>query len=334
MALGLTLTIIATRVALNPLLGREHDRHLFLLPAVIIAAWIGGLGAGCIATTVCAVALSVLWTGHALVSFRPVVTVDVILFFLIGVAVTGLVESLRVARAHAESAGAARDQLLAIVVHDLGNPLSSIKLAADTLRRTARLDGAVLVTTERIERAATRMTRLVHDLQDATQIERGTLTVQTSAEPVAQLLREVAEEFSPPSAAKSIHLEASPPAPETAVWADRDRLAQVLGNLVGNALKFTPSGGNIQVQAEERGGVVLFAVKDSGPGIPPEDAPHVFERYWKARSTGTGLGLFIAQGIVRAHGGSLDVMSAPGRGATFFFTIPRASARSDAAATM
>jgi signal transduction histidine kinase len=328
---GLTLTIIAARVALNPLLGSEHDRHLFLLPAVIVAAWIGGLGAGCLATVLCAVALSVLWTGRALLSLPPSVTVDVILFVLIGVAVTALVESLRVARAHAESAGAARDQLLAIVVHDLGNPLSSIKLATEILRRTPSVDSLVR-STDRIDRAATRMTRLVHDLQDATQIERGTLTVHTTAEPVAPLLREIAEEFSSPSAAKSIQLETA--APDTTVWADRDRLAQVLGNLVGNALKFTPSGGSIRVEAEERDGFVVFVVTDSGPGIPAQDAAHVFERYWKAHSTGTGLGLFIAQGIVRAHGGRLDVMSTPGLGATFFFTIPRAATRSDAAVNM
>jgi signal transduction histidine kinase len=326
------LTIIAARVALNPVLGREHDRHLFLLPAVILASWIGGFGAGCMATVLCAVSLSVLWTGPGF-AVPQRLTVDVALFLLIGLAVSALVESQRVARAHAESAGAARDQLLAIVVHDLGNPLSTIKLAAQSLRRTALVDGSLLRTSDRIERAATRMTRLVHDLQDATQIERGTLTVETAAQPVAPLLREVVEEFSPSSVAKSVRLETAPTPAETVVWADRDRLAQVLGNLVGNALRFTPSGGSIHLQAEERDSVVVFAVKDTGPGIAPEDAPHVFERFWKTKSTGTGLGLFIAQGIVRAHGGNLDVQSTPGMGATFSFTIPRAAARAGATAS-
>ncbi len=323
--------IIMARVLLNPWLGREHDRHLFLLPAVILAAWIGGLGAGFIADVLCALALSVLWTGPHFFAFPPSVTVDVVLFLLIGIAVTVLVESLRIARAHAESAGAARDQLLAIVVHDLGNPLSTIKLAAASLRRTALVDGALMRTTDRIERAATRMSRLVHDLQDATQIERGTLTVKTTAEPVAPLLREVAEEFAPPSQAKSVRIEAAPTPAETVVLADRDRLAQVLGNLVGNALKFTPSGGSIHLRADERDGVVVFAVDDTGPGIAPEDAPHVFERFWKAENSGgTGLGLFIAEGIVRAHGGRLDLTSTPGQGCTFTFTIPSAAPRESA----
>jgi signal transduction histidine kinase len=319
----LTLTIIAARVALNPLLGHEHDRHLFLLPAVMLAAWVGGLGPGCVATTLCALALSMLWTGPGFVVRSPVVSVDVLLFFLVGLAVSALVESLRIAREHAETARAARDQLLAIVVHDLGNPLATIKLSASALRRTPGADGAVLRVADRIDRAIDRMTRLVHDLQDATQIERGALTVNTSEQLVAPILREVAEEFSPPSQAKRVRIETTADPADTTVRADRDRLAQVLENLVGNALKFTPSGGTIGVVAEARGDVVFFAVKDTGPGIAPEHVRHIFERYWRAQEGGTGLGLFIADGIVRAHSGRLDVLSTPGLGATFFFTIPR-----------
>jgi signal transduction histidine kinase len=321
-ASGLTLTIIAAREALNPVLGHEHDRHLFLLPAVMLAAWVGGLGPGCVSATLCAVALSMLWLGPGFAVCRPVVTVDVILFLLVGIAVSALVESLRIARKHAESARAARDQLLAIVVHDLGNPLATMKLSAGALRRTSTPEAVVRVA-DRFDRAITRMTRLVHDLQDATQIERGALTVNTSEELVAPILREVAEEFSPPSQAKSVRIEATAAPADATVRADRDRLAQVLGNLVGNALKYTPTGGTIDLHAEARGDVVFFAVKDTGRGIPPEHLHHVFERYWKTNEGGTGLGLFIADGIVRAHSGRLGVQSTPGVGATFFFTIPR-----------
>jgi signal transduction histidine kinase len=321
-ASGLALIIIAARVALNPVLGHEHDRHLFLLPAVMLAAWVGGLGPGCVATILCTGALSWLWNARGATAF-PVVTLDVVLFFLVGIAVCALIESLRVARSHAESARAARDQLLAIVVHDLGNPLSAIKLAAATLRRNNPAANSGAIVADRIDRSVTRMSRLVHDLRDATQIERGSFTVNATEERVSPILLEVADEFSTSSQARNIRLEATSPSTDTTVRADRDRLAQVLGNLVGNALKFTPPGGRIDLRAEERGDVVLFEVKDTGPGIESEHVDHVFERYWKTRDGGAGLGLFIAEAIVRAHGGSIDVLSVPGFGARFFFTLPR-----------
>jgi signal transduction histidine kinase len=324
--LGLTLTVIGARVALNRVLGYQRDRHLFLLPAVMLAAWVGGLGPGWVATFLCTIALSFLWAGPGTRAFPPAVTPDVVLFFLIGLAVCVLIDSLRIARAHADAARAARDQLLAIVVHDLGNPLNVIKLAAASLRRTSGVDDTRLRTIDRIERAATRMGRLVHDLQDATQIEHGTLSMNKAPELVGSILREVTEEFLPSSQEKGVVLDTTPPEADTIVRADRSRLMQVLGNLIGNALKFTPSGGHIDLRAEARGDVVVFEVKDTGPGIRPEHVPHVFERYWKANGSGTGLGLFIAQGIVQAHGGRLDVRSQPGLGATFLFAVPRGPA--------
>ena len=323
-ASGLTLLIIAARVALNPLLGQDHDRHLFLLPAVMVAAWAFGLGPGSLATILCSLALSSLWRAPRAAAFPPALTVDVILFLLIGIAVCALIESLRVARSNAEAARAARDQLLAIVVHDLGNPLSTIQLAATMLRRTTPAEGSSPTVADRIDRAVTRMSRLVHDLRDATQIEQGSLTVTTTEERVVPILHEVADEFSPLSQAKNIRLEATSASGDATVLADRDRLAQVLGNLVGNALKFTPSGGSIHLRAEPRGNVIVFEVRDTGPGIDPEHVGHVFERYWRGNGGGAGLGLFIAEGIVRAHGGTIDVWSLPGLGARFFFTIPRA----------
>jgi signal transduction histidine kinase len=331
-ALVLTLAIIAARFGLNHVLGYQRDRHLFLLPAVMLAAWVGGLGPGCVATFLCTVALTLLWVSPGARAFPPVVTADVILFLLIGLAVSSVIDSLRIARAHADAARAARDQLLAIVVHDLGNPLNVIKLAAVGLRRTEAVDEAALRAADRIERAATRMGRLVHDLQDATQIERGTLSVDSAPELVGPILREVVEEFLPPSQAKGVHLGTLLPAVDTVVRADRSRLVQVLGNLVGNALKFTPTGGRIDLGAEERGDVVVFQVKDTGPGIEPEHLPHVFDRYWKANGAGTGLGLFIARGLVQAHGGRLDVSSRPGLGAIFAFEVPRGATQEPRAA--
>jgi signal transduction histidine kinase len=123
-----------------------------------------------------------------------------------------------------------------------------------------------------------------------------------------------------------LHLDVRPDLP--AAWADRDRLLQVFENLIGNAVKFTPAGGDVTVGAAPRGDEVLFWVCDSGSGIDAEDLPHVFDRFWQsssARRHGAGLGLAIVKGLVEAHGGRVWADSAPGRGSTFFFTIPAAS---------
>jgi signal transduction histidine kinase len=109
------------------------------------------------------------------------------------------------------------------------------------------------------------------------------------------------------------------------VWVDAERLHQVLSNLLGNAVKVTPPEGRISVAAVQEEGTVRISVADTGPGIPAEHLPQVFDRFWQARSTrraGAGLGLAIARGIVEAHGGDMGVRSEPGAGSTFFFTIP------------
>ena len=115
------------------------------------------------------------------------------------------------------------------------------------------------------------------------------------------------------------------PAQLPAVQADRGRIAQVLGNLLGNALKFTPSGGHVELRGKQAGSDVLFEVSDSGPGIPHDQQPHLFDRFWQARrgdGRGVGLGLAISKGIVEAHKGHIWVESEPGRGSRFYFVIP------------
>lgn len=135
------------------------------------------------------------------------------------------------------------------------------------------------------------------------------------------------EAFQTQAEHSSIQLVADVAGDCATVWADRGRLLQVLANLVGNALKFTPEGGRVMVRAEAATeGFVRFSVSDTGPGIPPEHVAHLFERYWQARTSdhrGAGLGLAIVKGIVEAHGGSVGVTSEPGSGSTFSVTIPR-----------
>jgi signal transduction histidine kinase len=213
---------------------------------------------------------------------------------------------------------------LAIVAHDLRNPLNTVKMNSTLLQRRIA-DADARRNLGSIERAVARMETLIRDLVDATRIEHGELEVTMQDEPVGAIVEEAMELFSPLARARGIAIETSTTGGDAIVSCDRGRLLQVLGNLLGNALKFTPEGGRVVVRTHDGEDVVRFEVEDSGPGIKPEHLPHIFERYWNSDRRGTGLGLFIAQSIVRAHGGQIRVRSEPGLGATFSFTVPRRS---------
>jgi signal transduction histidine kinase len=171
------------------------------------------------------------------------------------------------------------------------------------------------------------MSRLIADLLDVTRLEGGKrLPIEPSRVDAADLLREADELFRANAAAARVTMvyecrDALPP-----VHADRHRVMQVLSNLIGNSLKFTPPAGTITVRAEPRDGSVLFSVSDTGPGIPQEHLSDIFSPYWQAKRTermGAGLGLPIAKGIVEAHGGRIWAESEPGAGTQFYFTLPR-----------
>jgi signal transduction histidine kinase len=221
-----------------------------------------------------------------------------------------------------------RDDVLGIVAHDLRNPLAAILMQAELLREpgadTSRLPHKAA---ESILRSATRMNRLIEDLLDVTLLEQSRLSVERHPLDVRQLMVEVLHAHEARAAAESLDLHLDVPADLPEVLCDRDRVLQILENLVGNALKFTPAGGRITVGAGRRTNDVLFWVADSGIGIDSDSLPHVFDRFWQAkkgRRSGAGLGLAIARGLVEAHGGRMWVESTLGRGATFFFTIPAA----------
>lgn len=247
----------------------------------------------------------------------------------------GLLLREREARERAEAAIRTREEVLAIVSHDLRNPLNTISMGAAALADFASDEASRAKYIQMVQRAIQRMNRLIEDLMDVVRLEGGQkLALDPRPLDLAPLLTEMCESFRAQAAPRNQTLvcETAPGLPP--VLADRDRLAQVLTNLVGNALKFTPEGGRISLRAEEAEDSVRITVEDTGPGIAPDDLPRIFDPYWQAGRTarlGAGLGLTIAKGIVEGHGGSITVMSKPGEGTTFTFTLPiTGPARTDA----
>jgi PAS domain S-box-containing protein len=221
----------------------------------------------------------------------------------------------------------ARDEVLAVVSHDLRNPLNVISLGATYLLKhlPERAEGASWrKQAELIRRSADRAVRLIQDLLEVAKIESGRLAVERGPEDVGCLLDEVIELHRPLAEARGLRLERELEADAPPVLADRSRVMQVFSNLIGNAVRYTPEGGCITVRARREGRFMRFCVSDTGKGIAPEHLPHLFERYWQMKGAreGAGLGLTIARGIVEAHGGLIQVASEPGKGSTFFFTLP------------
>ncbi|HEY7898307.1 MAG TPA: ATP-binding protein [Gemmatimonadaceae bacterium] len=243
--------------------------------------------------------------------------------------VASALENVRLYRA-AQRAAQARDDVLAIVSHDLRNPLHTIALSASYLAEVflGDLPDAALQQTQIIKRAVDRANRLIQDLLDVSRIEAGGFSI--SVEPVSPrtLLAEACDAMTPTAAAARVTLTCHADDDLPDVMADRERLHQVFSNLIGNAIKFTPVDGTIEVCAVARNPFsVHFSVRDSGQGISEENLPHVFDRFWQARHTtrtGAGLGLAIAKGIVEAHDGAITAKSQIAKGTEIAFDLPAA----------
>jgi signal transduction histidine kinase len=228
------------------------------------------------------------------------------------------------AKQAAAKALAVREEIMGIVAHDLRNPLGSIVLKSALLQEGANSD-KVREQAKSIENVAITMEYLIRTMLDLATMEADKFTVSPELCEVRDLLRETESMFLPLAMSKQIRLAREENEPRLAVHAERERVLQVLSNLVGNALKFTPRGGNVTIGADREGSSVRFTVVDTGPGIAREGLPRVFDRFWKKETPGTkgtGLGLFIAKGIVEAHGGRIWVDVELGHGAKFCFTLP------------
>lgn len=225
----------------------------------------------------------------------------------------------------AQEATVSRERVLAVVSHDLRTPLTTILMAAARLSDLFEEDADATPPLVLIQRAARTMKRLIDDLLDFAAIETGGLRVDTKPEDAARVVLDVVSAFQQVADAGQVVLSADTPPGLPSIQADRERIEQVLTNVVGNALRVTPPGGSIAVRARPAGRFVQLSVADTGPGIPRDQLEVIFERYWRGEQfghKGVGLGLAIARGIVEAHGGTISADSEPGAGATFYFTVP------------
>jgi len=236
-------------------------------------------------------------------------------------------ERERDARREAEAAVRSRDEILAIVSHDLRNPLGTISMTAGLLERETHEERR-RAQVDIVRRAVAAMGRLIQDLLDVNQIESGQLSVSAVPIDARTLLDEARPGLDLQASQNNQALEWRSPDQPLMVLADHVRIAQVLINLTGNAIKFTPARGRIVVDVQEDAGEARFCVTDTGPGIDEASVPRIFDRFWQAadrpRRGGVGLGLAISYGIVTAHGGRIWVTSKKGEGSSFCFTLPLA----------
>ncbi len=243
--------------------------------------------------------------------------------------------ALENARLYQQSRSAVRerDEMLAIVSHDLRNPVNAIVmltgavLKRDTPAAVADEEIAPMLRdeVEAVRAAARQADGLIQDLQDVSRISAGRLRVERRRVPASDFLKECADMFEPVMEDAALRFVRRIDDNLPVVLGDQHRLTQVLSNLLGNAVRFTPHGGEIVLTASQLEDVVRISVRDSGPGVAPDDVPRLFERYWQAPRllrAGSGLGLYIAKGIVEAHDGEIGVDSEVGKGAEFWFTLP------------
>lgn len=224
--------------------------------------------------------------------------------------------------------GRARRDFVANLSHEIRTPLANIDLAAQTLRNSGAVDAALARRMlDQIQTQVQTLSQLSQEMLELAQIESGQVLLRLVPAELEPVVRRSVTHLLPQAAMKGQHLTLLVPEGLIALI-DEQHVGRVIGNLVHNAIKFTPGGGIISIAAEAVGEDVQVAVSDSGPGIPLDEQARVFERFYKAdraRSKGgTGLGLAIARHIVEGHGGRIWVESSPGQGATFFFTLPKA----------
>lgn len=221
-----------------------------------------------------------------------------------------------------------REDVVSVVSHDLKNPLSSIRLSSQFLKKQLENKPEYSSLSRHVENilsATNSMNGLIYNILDIEKIKAGTFSIDLQNTMIEPLLKSVKDIFTPLAQDKNIDLRFEPDTFDLEMICDPNRVIQIFSNLIGNAIKFTPRGGRVTVKLEHINHELHVCIEDNGPGISSALLPHLFDRYWQKKETatlGSGLGLYITRGIVTAHGGKIWVESEPGKGSRFYFTLP------------
>lgn len=325
-------------LAITAIFPREDTVQLSsidLAISIAVAAY-GGVGPGIIATLIMAIGIDYFFSPpFGKFSLTEEEFLRDLVFVAIAIILSSLVSSFRkayratlLAKKETEDALRSRDHILAVVAHDLRSPLSSILMNAEMIERGIERQEPVASTrrrTDSIRTSTRKMDRIIQDLLDVAKIDAGRLPFQPQDADLCAIVATVVAELLPIAEKNGLSLRADLPTPAVRAYFDPARILQVLSNLVGNALKFTPDGGRVDIGLSVVDGQARVFVRDTGKGISDDDLPRIFDRLWQAPAEtggGIGLGLFIAKGIVESHGGRLGVESRVGRGSVFSFTLP------------
>ncbi len=308
----------------------------FAVLSVILSAIYGGKGPAFLDTLITSVGIDYYFSKPYFQVFDSISSVTRVLVYLfVGFLIASLVESLKASflslrdqKNFIDLEKRARENVLAVVSHDLRSPVASIIMNADLIQRSLTSGKAISSLPKLIgnmRNSASRMNRLIEDLLDAVKVEAGQFRIEKKNHNLGEVVSASIEESLPLALNKNITLTSNI-SHDISIDCDNLRLIQVMNNIIGNAVKFSPNDSEIIISTEKAANSVSIKVKDFGPGISPDDQDHLFDRYWQAKSTafrGTGLGLFITKKIVELHRGKISVFSKLGEGSTFEILLPK-----------
>ena len=309
----------------------------FAILTVILSAIYGGKGPATVDTLITSIGLDYFFAEPYFKVFNTISSVSrIVIYMSVGYLTASLVESLKMSllisrtqKLEVEVEKKARENVLGVVSHDLRSPLASVIMNADLLLRginSGKVPASSSKIVNNIKNSAYRMNRLIEDLLDAVKVEAGQFKMDKSECDIAEVVQTSIEESTAAANNKNIVIKTNFADTPHCVSCDQARIIQVINNLLGNAIKFSPNDSEVNVSIVDHEHEIIIRVKDQGPGISREDINYLFDRYWQAKTTahkGTGLGLFISKSIIEQHDGDIRVHSHLGEGAFFDVHLPK-----------